>query len=347
MPGLHAVALRTKRGRFVMIATNDEMIRLSQLVGDQSIELERLRAELAAAREYNARLDVEHETQSKNYHALLTELAQSKDLNARMWYDEAELRSQITAAQSELAEAKAELAPLRTYFGGSAPIHDLVADEVNRLQSACHESQQEGDRLRKELAEARRDAERDMKIATAAMCCSSIRFIEALNPSSPRGYPASAVVISGAGQTYKGKSIQEALLSMWSSEFEPDAAKADQQQMAADLTVIQRLHDEQKASLYAELAEAKHTLNCCKEVDAMQDDEIARLKSENEAMRKDAERYRWLRESSWYIGPDSFHCSEGGIMESYDDKNTGSVALDREIDAALAAAQQSTTETTP
>ncbi|EOB7987715.1 TPA: hypothetical protein ACNRRD_001897 [Pseudomonas aeruginosa] len=58
-------------------------------------------------------------------------------------------------------------------------------------------------------------------------------------------------------------------------------------------------------------------------------DEIDRLKAENEALRKDAERYRWLRGASHFDTP-----QHKAFCKTYGD------ALDCEIDAALEGATQ-------
>lgn len=85
-------------------------------------------------------------------------------------------------------------------------------------------------------------------------------------------------------------------------------------------------------------------------------DEVKQLKAENErlernrdmwkgqverqgeeltSLRKDAERYRWLRSSDWYVGSDDFYCSEGGSMENYSNENFSPDDLDATIDAAI------------
>ena len=52
---------------------------------------------------------------------------------------------------------------------------------------------------------------------------------------------------------------------------------------------------------------------------------------------RDAARYRWLQWSNWYVGPDSFYCTEGGDLAEYNDKNVSAENLNAEIDAARAA----------
>lgn len=52
---------------------------------------------------------------------------------------------------------------------------------------------------------------------------------------------------------------------------------------------------------------------------------------------RDAARYRWLQRSNWYVGPDSFYCTEGGDLVEYNDKNVSAENLNAEIDAAIAA----------
>ena len=49
----------------------------------------------------------------------------------------------------------------------------------------------------------------------------------------------------------------------------------------------------------------------------------------------DAGRYRWLRQSMWYVGPDNFFCGEGGDMNDYENHNYLATTLDAAIDAAM------------
>lgn len=58
---------------------------------------------------------------------------------------------------------------------------------------------------------------------------------------------------------------------------------------------------------------------------------IARLR----AAERDAARYRWLRESMWYVGPDNFFCGEGGDMNDYENHNYRADTLDTAIDTAM------------
>jgi hypothetical protein len=48
---------------------------------------------------------------------------------------------------------------------------------------------------------------------------------------------------------------------------------------------------------------------------------------------EDAERYRKLAASNWYIGPAGFYCDEAGGMNDYADMNNGREALDAAVDA--------------
>lgn len=50
---------------------------------------------------------------------------------------------------------------------------------------------------------------------------------------------------------------------------------------------------------------------------------------------RDAARYRWLRESMWYVGPDNFFCGEGGDMNDYENHNYRADTLDTAIDTAM------------
>lgn len=57
-----------------------------------------------------------------------------------------------------------------------------------------------------------------------------------------------------------------------------------------------------------------------------------RLKAENEALRKDAERYRWLIASAWYVGPEPRGDTEAVSWHDHNDTMHGVTAA---IDAAL------------
>ncbi len=63
--------------------------------------------------------------------------------------------------------------------------------------------------------------------------------------------------------------------------------------------------------------------------------ELRTLRAENAELRKDAGRYRWLRDSAWYVGPDEFYCGEGGDMNEYENHNCRAETLDAAIDAAM------------
>ena len=58
---------------------------------------------------------------------------------------------------------------------------------------------------------------------------------------------------------------------------------------------------------------------------ASRDAEIAELVA-------DATRYRVLANSIWYIGPESFHCGEGGDLYGFDNKNITKDILDAAVD---------------
>ena len=66
-------------------------------------------------------------------------------------------------------------------------------------------------------------------------------------------------------------------------------------------------------------------------------EELSRLRAENAGLAKDAGRYRWLRDSIWYVGPDDFYCGEGGDMNEYQNHNFNAETLDASIDTAMAA----------
>ena len=65
--------------------------------------------------------------------------------------------------------------------------------------------------------------------------------------------------------------------------------------------------------------------------------ELRRLRAENAELAKDAGRYRWLRDSTWYVGPDDFYCGEGGDMNEYENHNCQAETLDTAIDTAMQA----------
>ena len=64
--------------------------------------------------------------------------------------------------------------------------------------------------------------------------------------------------------------------------------------------------------------------------------ELRRLRAENAELAKDAGRYKWLRDSIWYVGPDDFYCGEGGDMNEYENHNCQADTLDTAIDTAMA-----------
>ena len=64
---------------------------------------------------------------------------------------------------------------------------------------------------------------------------------------------------------------------------------------------------------------------------------LPELVSHIEGLAKDAGRYRWLRDSIWYVGPDDFYCGEGGDMNEYENHNCQADTLDAAIDTAMAA----------
>ena len=69
---------------------------------------------------------------------------------------------------------------------------------------------------------------------------------------------------------------------------------------------------------------------------------ITRLRTaeaERDELRKDAERYRWLRASMWYVGPDTLEPTEGGGIDGYANENFMAENLDAAIDAAMEASQ--------
>lgn len=64
--------------------------------------------------------------------------------------------------------------------------------------------------------------------------------------------------------------------------------------------------------------------------------EVIRLKTENEALRKDAERYRWLRDSSQY----DWDVSYGKLELRIETPHIDASSLDACIDAAMAQGEQ-------
>lgn len=67
--------------------------------------------------------------------------------------------------------------------------------------------------------------------------------------------------------------------------------------------------------------------------------ELRRLRAENAELKLYAGRYRWLRDSIWYVGPDDFYCGEGGDMNEYQNHNCQAEELDHAIDTAMSAAK--------
>ena len=63
--------------------------------------------------------------------------------------------------------------------------------------------------------------------------------------------------------------------------------------------------------------------------------EVLTLLAERAELLRDAGRYRWLRESLWYVGPDTCEPTEGGSMEGYCNENFMAENLDAAIDAAM------------
>lgn len=68
--------------------------------------------------------------------------------------------------------------------------------------------------------------------------------------------------------------------------------------------------------------------------------DIRAMLAERAELLRDAERYRWLRESMWYVGPDNFFCGEGGDMNDYENHNYRADTLDTAIDAAMQSESQ-------
>lgn len=67
---------------------------------------------------------------------------------------------------------------------------------------------------------------------------------------------------------------------------------------------------------------------------------VMSLLSALESREKDAGRYRWLRDSIWYVGPGNFYCDEAGGLQDTDDKNIAHDSLDAAIDAAMNPTQE-------
>lgn len=59
--------------------------------------------------------------------------------------------------------------------------------------------------------------------------------------------------------------------------------------------------------------------------------------AERDALKADAERYRWLCKSDWYVGPSNFYCSEGGTLYEYCDNNISYAHLCLRIDEEVEA----------
>jgi hypothetical protein len=50
--------------------------------------------------------------------------------------------------------------------------------------------------------------------------------------------------------------------------------------------------------------------------------------------KEDAERFRWLPTSSWYVGSSGFYCDEAGGLQDYEDSNGSLDDLRAAVDAA-------------
>jgi len=66
-------------------------------------------------------------------------------------------------------------------------------------------------------------------------------------------------------------------------------------------------------------------------------DTLTKLRTELDTLRKDAERYRWLRNEvlDWYVGPKYETYNDRVCDGEYRDLSCGGVELDSVIDAAL------------
>ncbi|HCF4141369.1 TPA: hypothetical protein NIE10_006567, partial [Pseudomonas aeruginosa] len=101
---------------------------------------------------------------------------------------------------------------------------------------------------------------------------------------------------------------------------------AELRRLAEDVIRIERSEDEPISAawdLFDSAANPKTVLALL--------DEIDRLKAENEALRKDAARYRWLIASAWYVGPEPKGDTEAVSWHDHNDTMHGVTAA---IDAA-------------
>ncbi|RTX02962.1 hypothetical protein [Pseudomonas aeruginosa] len=107
---------------------------------------------------------------------------------------------------------------------------------------------------------------------------------------------------------------------------------AELRRLAEDVIRIERSEDEPISAawdLFDSAATPKAVLALL--------DEIDRLKAENEALRKDAARYRWLIASAWYVGPEPKGDTEAVSWHDHNDTMHGVTAA---IDAAIEGATQ-------
>lgn len=66
------------------------------------------------------------------------------------------------------------------------------------------------------------------------------------------------------------------------------------------------------------------------------DSRVLALITRLRAAEKDAARYRWLRDSDWYVGPDTVEADEGGCrLLGYANENSAAEDLDKAIDTAM------------
>ncbi|HBP0025896.1 TPA: hypothetical protein L5G20_006343, partial [Pseudomonas aeruginosa] len=96
---------------------------------------------------------------------------------------------------------------------------------------------------------------------------------------------------------------------------------AELRRLAEDVIRIERSEDEPISAawdLFDSAANPKTVLALL--------DEIDRLKAENEALRKDAARYRWLIASAWYVGPEPKGDTEAVSWHDHNDTMHGVTA---------------------
>lgn len=119
-------------------------------------------------------------------------------------------------------------------FNDGAPVEIEVFGTTRNLNRLAARIEYYENLSHEPPADVARDAEKNRKIAIAAMCCKKITFTEGGPVYDAAGcvmdsFDPEAVVVAGSGQRYVADSIEAALLEMYRAEFEPDAAAIERQ----------------------------------------------------------------------------------------------------------------------